>query len=138
MTDPITGAAISGVANVVGSTVVEKIVKGEDDHEVWRQQVVGTATEAEATRRYCIESTYAGPERSELERKMSELAKQARKLEVIGQRQEYPDQEVKLTQELSDTCSTYSLAPKGQDLDSEEKLSEDLPEIVDNIFTVVG
>jgi len=116
---------------------VEKIVQGEDDYEHWQQQVIGTATEAEAARRYCIESPQNGPLRDDLVHLMEKFGKQAKKLEVIGERQEYPTEEVEMVSELAQICSSYATVGKGQSLSPEENISDNLPPVVDKIFSFV-
>lgn len=137
MADPITGAAVGGVANAVGSKVIEKIVKGENDYEEWLQQVVDTATEAEAARRYCLESA-RNPERSDLEMLMAQFGKQGKKLEVIGERQGYNGNQVEIVGEFADTCSNYATAVKANNLDPEQELTEELPRLVEQLFSFAG
>jgi len=139
MVDPVTGAAIGGAANAVGNTVIEKIVKGDEneDYEQWQQEVIQAATEAEAARRYCIESAAGSPERSKLEKMMERYGKQAKKLEVIGERQGYPDGEVDTVAEFAQICPTYATVTKSQNLNDETTLSENLPSVVQDIFSFV-
>lgn len=134
MSDPVTGAAVGGLANAVGTKVIEKIVRGEDDYEVWLQEVVNTATEAEAARRYCVE-TARNPERSQLERLMAQFGKQAHKLQVIGERSRYDEEEVEVLGEFAQVCGDYATAIKANDLEPEEALNENLPPLVDQLFS---
>jgi hypothetical protein len=124
------------VANAAGSTVVEAIVKGEDAHAEWQQQVIDTATEAEAARRYCVESGH-NPQREGLKQLMERYAKQTRKLEVIGERQGHPDEEVELVTSLANVCSDYATGPSTHGQEFERKLNENLPPVVENIFDFV-
>lgn len=137
MADPISGAAIGGAANAVGSKVIEKIVQGEDDHSEWIQQVTETATKAEAARRNFIESAFT-EQRRELEHVMEQIGLEAQKLEVIGERQGYPDGEVDEIGDLAEICSRYASVTKANNLEPEERLSDELPPVVENIFSFAG
>lgn len=133
MVDPLTTAALGGVANAAGSKVIEAIVKGEDDHAEWRQQVIEIATEAEMARRYYFQISEI-PDREDLNRLMERYGKQALKLEIIGERQEYPTNEVENIGKLARLCSEYASARKGMQEDPEVDLNESLPAVVESVF----
>jgi hypothetical protein len=133
MADPISGAAVGGFASAVGSKVIERIVEGENDYEAWVEEVTDAASEAEAARRFCLDSSYT-EDRAELERLMETVGKQAQKLEVIGEGQEYPKSEVETVRKMAQVCTRYSSISKGSGLKPEEELSEKLPPLVEDIF----
>jgi NTP pyrophosphatase (non-canonical NTP hydrolase) len=135
MADPITGAAIGGVANAVGSKVIEAIIRGEDDHEEWLEQVVDVAAEVEAVTRYYGDSIY-----SEESKKMDEIiehrGRQIQKLAVIGERLEYSREEIKAVKRLANICGKIGKIESGIDLS--ETNNEELRDCVSDIFAFVN
>lgn len=136
MIDPITGSAVGGIANAVGSAVIQKIVKGENDHDKWKEEAIETATRAETARQFCLE-TAEKPQRGELEDFMRLLGKEAKKLEVIGERRGYDTCEVQTVAELAQVCTSYATTTKMNNLDEEDKLADNLPPVVEEVYTFV-
>ncbi|NHX42009.1 MULTISPECIES: hypothetical protein [Haloarcula] len=136
MVDPLATSALSGLANAAGSRVIESFVKGEDDHTEWKQQVIDAATEAEAARRFAVDLGHY-PDRDGLKQIMGQLGKQIAKLEVIGERRGYPDEEVERVHELAEICGNYATAENYNSGAAERELSDELPEVLEQIYAFV-
>lgn len=137
MVDPITGAAVGGAANAVGRTVIEAIVRGEDDHEEWLQQVVDVAAETESGARYYGESIIAS-EREILEDLLEQQGRQAQKLEVIGERQGYDSEEVEAVKRLAEICGAIGKTNARETVEFDQIVNEELPDCVEHIFDLAN